>query len=31
VTPSETVVRLSEVRMEHVGKRYGDVWAVKDV
>ena len=29
--PNETVVRLSEVRMEKVGKRYGDRWAVKDV
>ena len=29
--PDETVVRLSEVRMEHVGKRYGSAWAVKDV
>jgi len=26
-----TFVRLSEVRMEGVGKRYGEVWAVKDV
>jgi ABC-type Fe3+/spermidine/putrescine transport system ATPase subunit len=25
------LIRLSEVRMETVGKRYGDVWAVKDV
>jgi len=31
VKPNETVVRLSEVRMEKVGKRYGDRWAVKDV
>jgi phospholipid/cholesterol/gamma-HCH transport system ATP-binding protein len=29
--PSEMGVRLSEVRMEHVGKQYGPVWAVKDV
>ncbi len=27
----ETVIRLSEVRMENVGKRYGTTWAVKDV
>jgi ABC-type Fe3+/spermidine/putrescine transport system ATPase subunit len=27
----EAFIRLSEVRMEDVGKRYGDVWAVKDV
>ncbi len=27
----ETVIRLSEVRMENVGKRYGATWAVKDV
>ncbi len=25
------VIRLSEMRMESVGKRWGDVWAVKDV
>jgi iron(III) transport system ATP-binding protein len=25
------LIRLSEVRMERVGKRYGDVWAVQDV
>jgi ABC-type Fe3+/spermidine/putrescine transport system ATPase subunit len=30
VTP-ETVIRLSEVRMEQVGKRYGQTWAVQDV
>ena len=29
--PSQTVVRLSEVRMEKVGKRYGDTWAVRNV
>ena len=29
--PDEKVVRLSEVRMERVGKRYGSAWAVKDV
>ena len=29
--PNETVVRLSEVRLEKVGKRYGDTWAVRDV
>ena len=28
---SEGVVRLCEVRMEHVGKRYGEAWAVRDV
>ena len=27
----EAFIRLSEVRMEGVGKRYGKVWAVKDV
>ena len=27
----DTFIRLSEVRMEEVGKRYADVWAVKDV
>jgi len=27
----ETVIRLSEVKMEGVGKRYGDHWVVKDV
>jgi ABC-type Fe3+/spermidine/putrescine transport system ATPase subunit len=27
----EALVRLSEVRMEAVGKRYGDHWAVRDV
>ena len=27
----ETLIRLSEVRMEGVGKRYGNVWAVQDV
>jgi len=27
----KTVIRLSEVRMEGVGKRYGDQWVVKDV
>ena len=27
----ETVVRVSEVRMEKVGKRYGAAWAVRDV
>ncbi len=27
----DELVRLSEVRMEHVGKRYGDHWAVQDV
>ena len=27
----EPFVRLSEVRMEGVGKRYGDAWAVQDV
>jgi ABC-type Fe3+/spermidine/putrescine transport system ATPase subunit len=27
----EAFIRLSEVRMEGVGKRWGDVWAVKDV
>jgi ABC-type Fe3+/spermidine/putrescine transport system ATPase subunit len=27
----ENLIRLSEVRMEGVGKRYGDRWAVKDV
>ena len=27
----ETVIRLSEVRMENVGKRYGATWVVKDV
>jgi len=31
VTKDETVIRLSEVRMEGVGKRYGAVWAVRDV
>jgi len=31
VTQDETVIRLSEVRMEGVGKRYGAAWAVKDV
>src|SRR5262249_39410668 len=31
VKPDETVIRLSEVRMEGVGKRYGSAWAVKDV
>jgi ABC-type Fe3+/spermidine/putrescine transport system ATPase subunit len=31
VKPNETVVRLSEVRLEKVGKRYGDTWAVRDV
>jgi ABC-type Fe3+/spermidine/putrescine transport system ATPase subunit len=31
VKPNETSVRLSEVRMEKVGKRYGDTWAVRDV
>jgi ABC-type Fe3+/spermidine/putrescine transport system ATPase subunit len=30
VTP-ETLIRLSEVRMEGVGKRYGRLWAVRDV
>jgi ABC-type Fe3+/spermidine/putrescine transport system ATPase subunit len=29
--PPESFVRLSEVRMEDVGKRHGDVWAVRDV
>src|SRR5262249_1508349 len=29
--PSQTVIRLSEVRMEKVGKRYGDTWAVRNV
>jgi ABC-type Fe3+/spermidine/putrescine transport system ATPase subunit len=28
---SEELIRLSEVRMEGVGKRYGDHWAVRDV
>jgi ABC-type Fe3+/spermidine/putrescine transport system ATPase subunit len=27
----DAVVRLSEVRMERVGKRYGDTWVVQDV
>ena len=27
----EPVIRLSEMRMEGVGKRLGDVWAIKDV
>ncbi len=27
----DEVIRLSEVRMEGVGKRYGDQWAVRDV
>jgi ABC-type Fe3+/spermidine/putrescine transport system ATPase subunit len=27
----ETFIRLSEVQMEGVGKRWGDAWAVKDV
>ena len=27
----ERVIRLSEVKMEGVGKRYGDQWVVKDV
>jgi len=31
VKPDETVIRLSEVRMEGVGKRYGSAWAVKGV
>src|SRR5262249_22012961 len=31
VKPNETAVRLSEVRLEKVGKRYGDTWAVRDV
>lgn len=31
MTQDETVIRLSEVRMEGVGKRYGASWAVKDV
>jgi iron(III) transport system ATP-binding protein/putative spermidine/putrescine transport system ATP-binding protein len=31
VKQDETVIRLSEVRMENVGKRYGATWAVKDV
>src|SRR4029077_5404209 len=31
MTQDETVIRLSEVRMEKVGKRYGAAWAVKDV
>jgi ABC-type Fe3+/spermidine/putrescine transport system ATPase subunit len=30
VSPEE-LVRLSEVRMERVGKRYGDQWAVRDI
>ena len=30
MTQSE-LIRLSEVRMEGVGKRYGDHWAVADV
>jgi putative spermidine/putrescine transport system ATP-binding protein len=29
--PRETFIRLSEVRMEGVGKRYGNTWAVKDL
>jgi len=28
---SETFIRLSEVRTEGIGKRWGDAWAVKDV
>jgi ABC-type Fe3+/spermidine/putrescine transport system ATPase subunit len=28
---AEPLVRLSEVRMEAVGKRYGDAWVVRDV
>ena len=28
-TRSEAVIRLSEARMERVGKRYGLVWPVK--
>ncbi len=31
MTQDDTVIRLSEVRMEKVGKRYGAAWAVKDV
>jgi len=31
VKQDETVIRLSEVRMENVGKRYGATWAVRDV
>jgi ABC-type Fe3+/spermidine/putrescine transport system ATPase subunit len=27
----ETLIRLSEVKMEGVGKRYGETWAVQDV
>jgi len=29
--PSQALIRLSEVRMEKVGKRYGDMWAVRNV
>jgi ABC-type Fe3+/spermidine/putrescine transport system ATPase subunit len=31
VKPDEAVIRLSEVRMEKVGKRYGETWAVRGV
>ncbi len=31
MTQDDTVIRLSEVRMEKVGKCYGAAWAVKDV
>jgi ABC-type Fe3+/spermidine/putrescine transport system ATPase subunit len=31
VKPNEKVIRLSEARMEKVGKRYGATWAVRDV
>ena len=31
MTPEQAVIRLSEVRMEKVGKRYGSRWAVRDV
>ena len=31
MTQEETVVRVSEVRMEKVGKRYGATWAVRDI
>jgi len=31
MTQDETVVRVSEARMEGVGKRYGRTWAVRDI
>ena len=27
----ESVIRLSELKLEGVGKRYGETWAVRDV